>query len=157
MKKLNLFPNSRGLSAVVTTLIIVLLVLVAIGIVWIVIRGVVESGSQQINYSAKCLSVSVQTTAVNCAAGGTSCDAIVRRNAGGNPIAGIKFIFSNITSGSTGTPQTSQGNIAPLATSTTAQLTHGVTPSPNKVDLAVYFKDEAGTEQICPVSHTFNF
>ena len=39
-----MFSNKKGLSTVVTTLIIILLVLVAIGIVWVVIRGVIESG-----------------------------------------------------------------------------------------------------------------
>jgi flagellin-like protein len=49
--------EKKGLSAVVTTLIIILLVLVAVGIIWVVVRNVVEEGGSTIDLSVKCLDV----------------------------------------------------------------------------------------------------
>ena len=40
--------QKRGLSTVITTLIMILLVLVAIGIIWVVVRGIIEKNSEQI-------------------------------------------------------------------------------------------------------------
>ena len=39
----------RGLSKVVTTLIVILLVLVAIGIVWVVVKDVITEGSEEVS------------------------------------------------------------------------------------------------------------
>jgi flagellin-like protein len=46
MKKGN---DKRGISPVITTLIIILLALVAIGIVWIVIKNIVSEGTEGIS------------------------------------------------------------------------------------------------------------
>ena len=40
--------NSRGLSAVVTTLIIILLVIVALGIIWVVVKNILNKESEEI-------------------------------------------------------------------------------------------------------------
>jgi len=44
--------NTKGLSEIVATLIIILLTLVAVGIIWVVIRVVVKIGAGQISVSA---------------------------------------------------------------------------------------------------------
>src|SRR3990167_792910 len=54
------YMDKRGLDAVVTTLLIILLVLVAVGIIWVVVRNVVQQGSEQIDINARCLSVDLQ-------------------------------------------------------------------------------------------------
>ena len=41
--------QKRGLSTVVTTLILILLVLVAIGIVWVVIKNVLSEGAEEVS------------------------------------------------------------------------------------------------------------
>jgi len=157
MNKSKMFSNKKGLSDVVTTLIIILLVIVAIGIVWIVVRGVIESGTEEIDYGSKCLQVSIQTTAVDCTAG-TTCLATIKRNAGGEPIDGIKFIFSNTTAQETGNPVDYPTTIASLETKTTTPLTHGLaTVGPNKVEIAPYFEDDSGVERLCGISHSFTF
>ena len=56
--------NKRGLSNVVSTLLIILLVLLAVGIIWSVTRGVLESGSQQFASGARCLQVNLELTRV---------------------------------------------------------------------------------------------
>ncbi len=50
----------RGLSAVVSTLIIVLLVLVAIATIWVVVGPMIEKGTSQIDITNKCLLVEVK-------------------------------------------------------------------------------------------------
>ena len=42
--------QKRGLSGIVATLLIILLVIVAVGIVWVVVRNVVQEGSEQISF-----------------------------------------------------------------------------------------------------------
>jgi len=88
--------NKKGLSAVVTTLIIMLLVLVAVGIVWVVIRSVIEGGGGQVEAKAKCIGVDLQiVSAADCNSGATSCNVTVERNPGGGDIAGVKLIVTD--------------------------------------------------------------
>ena len=56
--------DKRGMSLIVTTLIIVVLVLVSIGIVWVVVRSIIEGGTEQIDYNTKCLEINLRATAV---------------------------------------------------------------------------------------------
>ncbi len=58
--------KTKGLSTIVATLIIILLVLVAVGIIWVVVRNVIEGGAQQIQGSNDCLAVEVKPTKVLC-------------------------------------------------------------------------------------------
>mgnify|MGYP001589054251 CR=1 FL=1 len=46
--------NTKGLSTVVTTLIIILLVFVAIGIVWAVVQGIFTRGTEQVEGGLDC-------------------------------------------------------------------------------------------------------
>jgi len=62
--------NTKGLSTVVTTLIIILLVLVAIGIIWGVVNNLLGKSSGTIEISTKCLDVNVKATKV-AVSGGT--------------------------------------------------------------------------------------
>lgn len=54
--------NKKGLSDVVTTLIIILLAIVAIAIVWFVVQNLLEKQSTNINYNTKCLGIDIQAT-----------------------------------------------------------------------------------------------
>ena len=75
-----MIKQKKGLSTVVTTLIIILLVLVAVGIIWIVVRGVIEGGTKEIDYGVKCLKTDVRATAATCDA--ASCDVNLYRKKG---------------------------------------------------------------------------
>ena len=148
----NLRSDKRALSTVVTALIIVLLVLVAIGIVWVVVRGVLESGTAQIDIRAKCLQVDVRATAVD-ALCGASCTVTLERRAGGDEIAGVKLVF--FEGDTSGGVSTEPDNIVPLTTKTTLPLTTGLT-TPDKVEVTAYFTDDSGTDQLCSTSSEFN-
>ncbi|HLC78531.1 MAG TPA: hypothetical protein VJH92_05385 [Candidatus Nanoarchaeia archaeon] len=150
-----MFKDKRGLSTVVTTLIIILLVLVAIGIIWVVIRGVIEGGTQTADYAVKCLAVDVRTTALSCNTS-SFCNVTLMRNAGGEPIAGVKMIFYNTTTSTSSTAVVdSPDDIAALTTVMRPISQTNLANTANKVDVTPYFTDSAGNDQICSQKHTF--
>ncbi len=85
--------ETKGLSEIVATLIIILLTLVAVGIIWVVIRGIISSGSDQISLNQFTFDISIKSAYVS----GSDIVVNVRRNAGGGALAGIKFVFTNNT------------------------------------------------------------
>jgi hypothetical protein len=151
-----MIKQKKGLSTVVTTLIIILLVLVAVGIIWIVVRGVIEEGTGGIDYSVKCLEVDVKATNVSCSSS-SSCDIVLTRKAGGDAIDGVMLVFYNTTDGtSSSTAIDVAGNIPPLTTKTTNKDS-GVTSGPDKVNVNAYFLDEKGEAQVCSLTNPFLF
>lgn len=85
--------DKRGLSAVVTTLIIILLVLVSTGIIWVVIRNLVTEGAEGIDLSKFTFDLTIKRAYVD----GTDVLVSVRRSPGGGDMVGINFIFLNET------------------------------------------------------------
>ena len=83
--------GKRGLSTVVTTLIIIVLVLVAAGMVWVVIRNLLSSGSDEI--SIERFAIDLEITSVE--KGGTFLYVKVKRNVGEGDLVAIKFILSD--------------------------------------------------------------
>ena len=145
--------NSKGLSTIVTTLIIILLSLVAIGIIWVVVSNVLESGAGQSEINAKCLQVDVRATAASCTGGG--CNVTYARRSGGDDIDGLKIILSN---GIETVPAFDVStNVAPLATATATGIAESLTPDPNSVQVAAYFVDASGNEQLCSPSGALEF
>ena len=145
--------NKRGLSAVITTLIIILLVIVAVGIIWVVVRNVIEEGATSIELSTKCLAVDTRATVVN-GTTGTLYDVTLHRTAGGDDIGGVKLVFFNSTDN--GGVIDSPGNIAPLGTVTRRGI-DGEILNANKVEVTSYFTDASGIEQLCSQTIPFEF
>ena len=142
--------NKKGLSTVVTTLIIILFVLVAIGIIWVVIRGVIETGSEQIDIGTACPLIDLRVIG-NKTCDGTSCVVTLERRAGGKDFEGVRLVVSNnVTSAVTDI----DGNIDQLVT-----MDKTATPSvanPGKVIIAAYFRDTQNNIQLCPNSQEYN-
>jgi hypothetical protein len=144
--------NKRGLSTVVTTLIIILLVLVAIGIIWVVIRGIVEGGSQSVDYGAKCFQVALSVT--NITGGATDpTGVIVSRSAGGEDLSGVMVVYKNGTASSTIVDVS--GNVGALETKTLTAANDLIAPS--SVEVSPYFKDTTGQNHICSPPATYAF
>jgi len=143
--------NKKGLSTVVTTLIIILLVFIAIGIIWIVIRNVLEGGVTEIDYANKCLAVSIQVTNRACSgvAGNQSCNITISRGAGGDPISGVKVVYSDgVTNNVTDAGATFA--LIPLQTKTTTNIiVGGVAGTVTSASVTPYFKDAQGVEHLC--------
>lgn len=149
--------NKRGLSAIIVTLIMILLVIVASGLIWVVIRNVVGSGTEQISTGTACLNVNVEATKVTNSTNGLSYDVTLTRNAGGDTIGGVNLILTNAT-GTDSFVYDRSGNIPPLATETvTVDTTANAIFNANKVEVVVYFTDASGNDQACSVSSSFDF
>ncbi|MBA7710995.1 hypothetical protein ES703_119945 [subsurface metagenome] len=85
--------DKRGLSAIVATLIIILLVLVAAGIIWVVVRNIITKGAEGIELERFTLDLSIKSAYID----GTNVKVLVRRSPGGGDLIGVKFIFFNST------------------------------------------------------------
>lgn len=142
--------NQKGLSLIVTLLMVVLLIFVAIGIFWFVTRNVLEEGADQFSLGSKCLEIDVKATALNCA--GDWCNVTYTRKAGGDDIAGIKLVVSDGTESIT---QDVPGNLNPLDTKTEKDINVSALTVPTSVEVAVYFESASGEEQLCTITNVF--
>jgi hypothetical protein len=85
--------GKKGLSAVIVTSIIILLILVAAGIVLVLVRNVIQGGTEQIELGQSTLDLEIKSVQIN----GENVTVTVKRNYGKEEFAGIDFIFSNGT------------------------------------------------------------
>ena len=81
--------NKRGLSGVVTVILIILLVLVAVGIIWAAIRPPIEETVDGI--SGDCLTLDVE--ALNCEESGTNYTVGFIRNNGAGGLSDVAVVF----------------------------------------------------------------
>jgi hypothetical protein len=86
--------SKKGLSAIVTTLIIILLVLVAVGIVWVIVRNIVQEGAEGIGLGKFTLDLEIKTAQIT---DGDVTVVVIRRNPGEGNYTGMNFIFSDGT------------------------------------------------------------
>ncbi len=150
-----MIENKKGLSTIIGTLLIILLVIVAVGIIWVVIRGTLQSGVEELDIGAKCLEVSVMATAVTCTVGTpNACAVTLYREAGGDAIDGVKIVISD---GLTSVVHEEAGNIEQLGTTTvgTIDISDVAIANVESVEVAAYFDNAAGEAQVCSGTHTF--
>ena len=57
--------EKRGLSTIVSTLLILLLVFVAIGILWVVIRNVIQDGAEQVSLGKFTLDMKIEQVQIS--------------------------------------------------------------------------------------------
>lgn len=139
--------NKRGLSTVVTTLIIILLVLVAVGIVWVVISNVIREGTEEISLGK--FTVDLRIKSVNVTGG--SVDVKIRRNPGKGDLSGIKFIIDDgVDTHVFDEPTT----MAELAEQTFSLIYSGIV---KEVSIAPILKSDSGKEFIGNEIDSFEF
>jgi hypothetical protein len=158
--------DKRGLSTVVTTLIIILLTLVAIGIMWFAVRGLFDNSAGQADALSRCNLIDLRITSASLDA--TNCPAlpdlsvpkcnlkvVVSRNSGGDDFSGLKLVVAN-SAGSMVVEEA--GNIEVLGTKpitmTLASLTD-LTGNPTTVKVAAYVNDASGKAQTCTASQEY--
>lgn len=91
------FPNSnKGLSAVITSLLLILLSLVAIGIIWVVVKNLMDNATSGISFDRFSLNLGIKSAYTD----NIEVKVVVRRTAGVGNLTGIYFIFSDGTSSS---------------------------------------------------------
>ena len=149
-----IMENKRGLSAIVATLIIILLVLVAVGIIWIVVRNVIQEGAEQVDISTKCIAVDLRAVSVVPVVGSPeSYSVTLRRVAGGEAIGGVKISLFNETANS----GVLDGFLVLSELETRTETVAAGITNANRLEYTVYFLDDSGNERLCSQTNSYNF
>ena len=149
-----MITGKKGLSTVVTTLIMVLLVLAAVGIIWVPVKNLLSTNTNSLDQT-KCFSVNYQVLKVNATSGNLYNVTLKRSDTGGGiGEVGAKVIFYNDV-GSSGTLDF--GKMFGALEVQTSSLDAGFSDA-NSVEVAPYYIDQAtGEEKICTNSATLDF
>jgi len=150
--------DKKAMSEVVTTIIMVVLALVAVAVIWQIINNLISNKGAQIGITQKCLDVKLSVTTDISKCDPEGCDITITRAAGGDNFDGIKVVFKGSETSSE--VITIPGNIEQLASVTPyARYNDGDSfeEAPNKVEVTAYFNDESGIAQNCPAKAEYNF
>ena len=82
--------EKRGLSTIIVSLIMILIVLVAIGIVWVIVSGILKSSSEQVDITG--LTLNMKITEV-ISKNSNVVDVRIKRSPGTADIVGVVFLF----------------------------------------------------------------
>ncbi len=150
-KRVVSLKSRRGMSAIIVTLILVLLSIILVGIVWAVVSGIVGSASSQISSQQGCSFSSVEVISFSCTQTGSECNVTLKRDSGSDELGGVRVIFSDNNSNE----KTSDfgGNINTLATKRVTAYNIGVA-NVTKVSAAIYFNDSSGKPSVCRTAST---
>lgn len=87
--------TKKGLSDIITNVLIILLVLVAVGIIWAFVRPAISGGAKQLAGTNECLALSVSPIA--CGPGNTAGlkNVTYQRSSGTGTITEVRFIFKD--------------------------------------------------------------
>ncbi len=143
------FRDKKGISAIVATLIIILLVIVSAGIIWVVIRNIVQSGAEQMEVGSQCMKVSIDAKSVIEDSEGVY-SVRLRRDSGGEEIGGIKIILLNETDSSS-----VQNGFEGLSQLSTKTETFSGPINATKLEYTVYFISDSDKEQNCQQTNTY--
>lgn len=138
--------NKRSLSTVITSLIMILLVLVAIGFVWIVVKNVISSGLEGI--SLESFSINLEIKNVNLGVNGIN--VTLKRGIGKGEVSKLKFIVSNDDTTEIIEKTTNIGELEQ------ATFNINTTICMNKISVAPVIKLESGKEIIGEIKDTKN-
>jgi len=98
--------SKKGVSAVVVTVMIILLAIIAVGILWVALKPGIESGAEQVGAATECfnLRLKIDSASYNSVAGTTSVG--VKREAGQADLSSLKFLVdgSEVTAAETEVP-----------------------------------------------------
>lgn len=147
--------NRKGLSAIIATLLIILLTLVAVGIIWVVIRNVIQGGAESIDLSSKCIAVELNAVTVTDLGSGLY-NVTLRRGSDSQGDIGVKVnVFQGPTTSSGVQDWGAFGELDALGTvtrPTTIPLTGG-----DKVEFTAFFRDASNNDQLCSQTNNFLF
>lgn len=149
-----MIENKKALSAIIGTLLVLVIVLAAIVIIWAASKGTIELGVKNLEVSTKCIPISVKATNVDCTLG--TCDVSIHRDAGGDEIAGVRIAIND---GLNSFIYDRDGDMEELDTETITGLDptteNVVIANIESVETAVYVKDLSGDNQICSERYRF--
>ena len=86
-----MLQGKKGLSAVIVSMLLVLLGIVIIGVVWVSIQSAVNTTADELNARARCLGVDIRPTQIDedCDTANNGCKITFKRVAGGKEIEGV--------------------------------------------------------------------
>jgi hypothetical protein len=148
-----MIKNKSGLSAIIVTLIMIVLVLVAVGVIWVVVQNVIQSGTEQIGTGTACLDVDVSATVLTAGVAEGDYDLTLYRSPSGDAIGGVKVVLSSNTTFSSGALEfgVTPTPLNPQQTSTKPVPNTGVVGA-NKVGVTPYLADGTSCQ-----TRTFDF
>ncbi len=112
--------NKRGISQIITILIILGIVLVTASMVWYSINNIIESNTERAGTISDCIGVTLEIISVGaCYSGATECNVTVERKAGGGDIGGIKVIVTDDSGTLTGNVTNSVGPLSRITITAT--------------------------------------
>ena len=82
------------MSTIVATLLIILLTLVAVGIIWVVIRNIINQGAEQVSLGKFTLNLEIKNVAIDPATP-SNINVKIKRNPGAGEISGLNFIIDD--------------------------------------------------------------
>lgn len=135
--------KKRGLSDVVTTVLIILLVLAAVAIIWSYLQGALVSSGSQI--TGQCLTLDLAPTA--CVWNNATTNVSVRygRNAGAANLVGVKLVLT----GANGLTTVINATKIPNALESYSALFTGIAAQPTQFTVAGTIVTEAGDQKLC--------
>lgn len=140
--------SKRGISTVVSTLLIVLLVIIAIGVVWFVIRGVITEGSEGIGFEQFTINLNIEQAVKS----DTSASVNVKRGAGEGTLLGIKFVFSDDTQSKSVENRTALNVLE--GKTFEFDLTEIGVPDATEVSIAPIYETDSGKEKLGSIVDT---
>jgi len=155
-----MISNKKGLSDIVVTLIIVLLSIVAMGIVAGVVKKLIDSQKEGIEFGTRCLHTEVSATAVNCVNATTNknCTVTLARSGSANDaLAGVKFTFEGQTPAGVpiiGTTVIRNTTLVSAGGEVFTNIDSGITNA-NWITLlkvVPFYKNSYGVENVCNVA-----
>ncbi|MEM3116582.1 MAG: hypothetical protein QXD63_01455 [Candidatus Pacearchaeota archaeon] len=93
--RINLFKSKRGLSEVITTMIIILLAIVVTAIIWVVVKNFVLKGAEDTNLEKFSYNLNIRGAYLTVENSENVVKVIVLRNSGGGNLTGLRFAFSD--------------------------------------------------------------
>ena len=85
--------DKRGLSGLVTTVIIITVSIIALAIIAVVLFNVINKGANRISLSQFTVNIGIKSALINFTTG--EADIAVERDVGSGDLVGIKFIFED--------------------------------------------------------------
>ena len=146
-----IIKNKKGVSGIVATLIIILLVLVASGIMWVVLQGVLDEQTSEIDLAKVCMDSNLRATQTENNGTATYYTITLQRNAKGGTLAGAKLIFYNNTDISDVIDYSNDIDALESKRFTIDATITNVT----KVEVSGYYLDADGNDNICPQSSAY--
>jgi len=143
--------SKKALSTIVSTLLILLLVFVAIGILWVVVKGLIEDSTETISLGKYTLDLKIDQVSIN----QNSVSVKVKRNPGEGDFVKIKFIFSDGKNSETFDRNVSLKEYEKRSFSFSLQEIE--IDDLEKIEIVPIFKLESGKEVAGDVKDSYNF